>query len=83
MYGVLADGLLTYSERHLHEQLDDVPGEVPVATAARDNQAADAGAAEATWLLHGDIDAPPRLIDLADVGAPAPYGPLAARASPT
>jgi hypothetical protein len=62
----------TARERRLHMMLAGVDVRVPVATAARDSLDADACPAEAVWLVVGGSDAPRRLIDLADVGDPAP-----------
>jgi hypothetical protein len=63
-------------ERHLHEVLAAGAGPgrnlVPVATMARDALAADAGPADAVWLLHGAGDTPRRLIDLARIAAAPP-----------
>ncbi len=59
-------------EHNLHQLLDDVDTVVAVATVARDGLDADAGPADAVWLVHGGSDAPRRLIDLADLGEPAP-----------
>lgn len=62
----------TARERHLHRLLDDVDVWVPVATAARDSLEADTSPADAVWLVHGADDAPRRMVDLADLGDPAP-----------
>lgn len=59
-------------ERHLHDLLADIDVTVPVATAARDGLDAGACAADAVWLVVGGSDAPRRLVDLADLGDPAP-----------
>ncbi|GAB3868138.1 replication-relaxation family protein [Dactylosporangium cerinum] len=59
-------------ERHLHDLLADVDVAVPVATAARDGLDAGACAADAVWLVVGGNDAPRRMVDLADLGDPAP-----------
>ncbi|GAA3232669.1 hypothetical protein GCM10010532_068930 [Dactylosporangium siamense] len=59
-------------ERHLHDLLADVDVAVPVATAARDGLDAGTCAADAVWLVVGGNDAPRRLVDLADLGDPAP-----------
>ncbi|PWR16164.1 hypothetical protein DKT69_07180 [Micromonospora sicca] len=59
-------------ERHLHQLLAQARLGVPVATAARDSIDDETSPAEAVWLVHGDSDAPRRLIDLAGLGDPAP-----------
>lgn len=62
----------TGREANLHEMLDEIGPVVPVATLARDSLDAGDSPAGAVWLVHGDNDAPRRLIDLADLGDPAP-----------
>jgi len=59
-------------ERRLHELLAGIRLAIPVATAARDGLNTKSCAAAAVWLVVGGSDAPRRLIDLADIGDPAP-----------
>jgi hypothetical protein len=59
-------------EDSLHRLLATTGAAVPVATLARDSIDAGCGPADAVWLVHGDTDAPRRLIDLADLADPAP-----------
>ncbi|MET7951035.1 replication-relaxation family protein [Micromonospora sp. NPDC005324] len=62
----------TAQERALHDLLTGMRSPVPVATAARDSVPDGACAADAVWLVVGADDAPRRLLDLADLGEPAP-----------
>jgi hypothetical protein len=58
-------------ERHLHRILADERLPMPVATAARDSLKAGQSAADAIWLVHGQADAPWRLIDLTSLAEAA------------
>lgn len=62
----------TARERRLHRLLTGVDIAVPVATAARDSLDAGSCAADPVWLVVGGSDAPRRLMDLANLGDPAP-----------
>ncbi|GIJ08445.1 replication-relaxation family protein [Micromonospora andamanensis] len=62
----------TDQERALHQLLTGLPTPVPVATACRDSLPVGACAADAVWLVAGSTDGPRRLVDLADLGDPAP-----------
>jgi hypothetical protein len=62
----------TAREQRMHQLLGGVDIAVPVATAARDSLSSGACAADPVWLVVGGSDAPRRLVDLADLGDPAP-----------
>lgn len=62
----------TARQANLHRRLAGRVGAVSVATAARDRLPAGASPADAIWHLPGTVTAPLRLVDLADLGDPAP-----------
>jgi len=62
----------TRREDNFHGMLGQIGSVVPVATLARAAVPIGTSPADAVWLLHGESDAPRRLIDLAALGDPAP-----------